>query len=540
MAGGDEQFNITRISTIKLNRSDFTQDDCKEEEVQADQQLWNQEKNSFVKLEEPDPPEIKEEQEERELPQIKVEQEEFSIGQQRELSAVKVEDDAFMVPPVYEENSQSEGSPNSEQFLCHNSSVTEVKDEERCWRGNSGSTKEEEPKPKTRRFKIRSHSNSDDEFVIQWENETDDSQLHDCKEEDVLNVLQFRNEEYSGLDQEEQDGTQIKEEELGTSPVEDEHQLKQETGPFMDSPVYEGSDHSDAEKDSDYFPSHSPGSSNHKIQKTNKKVRRSRSHSKKVSNSSMSENPCNTGIRTVTGKKGLSCEICGKCYSTGHGLTYHMRSHTGEKPFSCKICGKCYSSGHGLTYHVRSHTGEKPFSCEICGQTFTRNNCLKRHVRMHTGDKPFSCETCGKCFYSHHDLTDHVRTHTGEKPFSCETCLKRFSSRHALTNHVRAHTNAPHFHKGILSIHQLCYQKNASLDQGEKDPAQVKEEEFCISQEQKHFGLKQETDTFMVTPTYEDNDNGGSGSNSEQLLSNISADPERQSEGAGSEDGKDP
>ncbi|KAM9331776.1 uncharacterized protein KZ484_017030 [Pholidichthys leucotaenia] len=177
MAEGEERqrnpFNISRIPTMEPNRSDFPQDDCKEEGVQADQQLWNQERNSFVKQEEPEPPEIKEEWEEREPLHIKEEEEEFCFSQQGEPLVVKVEDNTFMVPPVYEENSHSEVKPNSEQLLYHNSTVTEVKDEERSWHADSKSTKEEEPKPKKRCLTIRNHSNSDDEFVIQWENETD-------------------------------------------------------------------------------------------------------------------------------------------------------------------------------------------------------------------------------------------------------------------------------------------------------------------------------------------------------------------------------
>ncbi|KAM9364750.1 uncharacterized protein KZ484_010921 [Pholidichthys leucotaenia] len=88
----------------------------------------------------------------------------------------------------------------------------------------------------------------------------------------------------------------------------------------------------------------------------------------------------------------------------------------------------------------------------------------------------------------------------------------------------------------ILTIQQLCNQeRNSSLDQEEQDTAQVKEEEeeFCSSQGEEHFGMKQETDTFMVTPTDEDNDRSETEPNSEQLLSHNSADTESQGQGAG-------
>ncbi|KAM9332783.1 uncharacterized protein KZ484_017916 [Pholidichthys leucotaenia] len=262
MAEGEERlrnpFNISRILTMEPNRSDFPQDDCKEEDVQADQQLWNQERNSFVKQEEPEPQEIKEEWEEREPQHIKEEEEEFYFSQQGEPLVVKVEDSTFMVPPVYEENSHSEVKPNSEQLLYHSSTVTEVKDEERSLHADSKSTKEEEePKPKKRYLTIRSHRNNDDEFVIQWENEKDDQQLHDFKEEEILNIQKLCNKERdSSLVQKEQDTAQVTEVEHGNIPVEDEHELKQETDSFMDTPSCEENDHSDTSRDSDYLPSH--------------------------------------------------------------------------------------------------------------------------------------------------------------------------------------------------------------------------------------------------------------------------------------------
>ncbi|KAM9354905.1 uncharacterized protein KZ484_013054 [Pholidichthys leucotaenia] len=93
--------------------------------------------------------------------------------------------------------------------------------------------------------------------------------------------------------------------------------------------------------------------------------------------------------------------------------------------------------------------------------------------------------------------------------------------------------DAPQLHdckeeEEVLTVQQLCNQE-------EQDAAQVKEEEeeLCSSQEEEDFGLKQETDTFMVTPTDEDNDKNETEPNSEQLLSHNSPDTERQDQGAG-------
>ncbi|KAM9342338.1 uncharacterized protein KZ484_015014 [Pholidichthys leucotaenia] len=198
---------------IKIHRIDFSQQlDGKEEELLTDQQLWNHERNSVLDQEEPEPPHVKEEQEE------------LFISQEGEQLVVKLEADAFMVTPVSEENKQSEAEPNGEQLLSHNSAVTEIQDKEGSQHVNSESFNEEEPKPKKRRLRTRSHSNSDDDSLTSKTlcgNETDAPQLHDSKEKQVLDAQQVCNQERdSKLGPKEQDATKVREEEeeLCTSP----------------------------------------------------------------------------------------------------------------------------------------------------------------------------------------------------------------------------------------------------------------------------------------------------------------------------------
>ncbi|XP_034734844.1 uncharacterized protein LOC117948983, partial [Etheostoma cragini] len=58
----------------------------------------------------------------------------------------------------------------------------------------------------------------------------------------------------------------------------------------------------------------------------------------------------------------------------------------------------------------------------------------------------------------------------------------------------------------VLSDQQLCTQvRNSSLDREDPEPPQIKEE-LCTSQEGEQLVLKQETDTFMLTSTYEERD----------------------------------
>ncbi|KAM9364716.1 uncharacterized protein KZ484_010882 [Pholidichthys leucotaenia] len=346
---------------MEPRREDFSQQpECKVEEVLTEQQLWNQKRNSVLDQEEP------------EAPQVKEEQEELCISQEGEQLVVKLEVDPFMGTLVCEEKQQSEAEPNSEQLLSHNSAGTEIQDEEGSRHVDSGSTKEEEPKPKKRRLKTGSHSNSDDNSVTSetlCENETDAPQLHDCKEEEVLTVQQLWNQERnSSLDQEEQDAAQVKEEEqeLCSSQEEEDFGLKQETDAFMVTPTDEDNDKSETEANSEQLLSH---------------------------------------------------------------------------------------------------------------------NSADTESQDQGSDAP-----------QLHDCKEEE----------------------------------------VLTVQQVWNQeRNSSLGQEEQDAAQVKEEdELCSSQEEEDFGLKQETDSSMVTPTDEDNDKRETEANSEQLLSHNSADTESQDQGA--------
>ncbi|KAI9529959.1 hypothetical protein NQZ68_008198 [Dissostichus eleginoides] len=160
----DRQRRLLNIlPTIRLHRIELPQQHvCKEEEVFSEQQLCIQEKNYSVNQEDPEPPQIKEEQEE--------------LCSSEEQLVLKQETDDFMLTPTYMErdhsedqtlnlsisDTQSQGEENppwqfplqcyeaseegivytnrDHQLLSHNSPLAESQDQKVGKHGDSGST----------------------------------------------------------------------------------------------------------------------------------------------------------------------------------------------------------------------------------------------------------------------------------------------------------------------------------------------------------------------------------------------------------------
>eukprot|EP00063_Salmo_salar_P037336 XP_014012171.1 PREDICTED: zinc finger protein 629-like isoform X2 [Salmo salar] len=137
-------------------------------------------------------------------------------------------------------------------------------------------------------------------------------------------------------------------------------------------------------------------------------------------------------VRLCHGGKPCTCPFCGKTFKQKGHLSRHMSIHTGEKPFCCGDCWKTFNRKEHLTRHIRIHRGEKPFSCGDCGKSFNRKEHLSEHRQTHTGEKQHGCSVCGKRFTRKTHLLKHMdnihkerKTDRRKKIFSQKMGIKR-------------------------------------------------------------------------------------------------------------------
>ncbi|XP_039862889.1 zinc finger and SCAN domain-containing protein 12-like isoform X2 [Simochromis diagramma] len=299
------------------------QHDCEEEEGLDEQQVCNQERNSSLDQEDPEPPQIKEEQEE------------LCSIQEGEQLGLKQESDTFMKTPTYEESHHSEPEPNSEQLLSHSSPEAESRYHEENGHVDSGSTRNSE-------LKKRHHSQRVDNSPV--------------------SVRQSRTDTKNKSVQCDVCGKSLQNKYKMTT------HLRVHTGekPYSCNTCGKRFTVSSALK-------------THMRIHTGEKPYSCNACGKRFIQKSQLE----SHIRIHTGEKPYLCTTCGQRFAHPSACKRHMRIHTGEKPYSCNTCGKRFIQKSHLNCHVRIHTGEKPYPCSICGERFVQRIKLKKHMRIH-------------------------------------------------------------------------------------------------------------------------------------------------------------
>ncbi|KAM9321810.1 uncharacterized protein KZ484_021876 [Pholidichthys leucotaenia] len=337
-----------------MNIADHPDQYVFENRVFVDQRLYNQERNSSLMQEDPEPHQIKDEQEEMEPQQVKEELYEL------ELENIKEETEELDLQQIKEETvSPVVKEEQEEHFITSEADHLLLKEETDSSMETSTEMELYEPEPnKDQLFPHRPDASMLD---IKWQPQGNVHRLdaphhHVFKEKIHSDLKLFNQERVSSLDLEEPHPLQVKEEEdaHGSSGESEQVLLNQETDGLM---VTEKCDHT--------------GNEFHGC-----------CHLK-------------DHMRNGTSENLFTCETCGKCYKHRSNLVNHILSHTVEKRFHCCSCDKKFMFASQLEMHVRTHTGVKPFTCETCGKCFSRRGDLKIHMKTHTAEKPYACTEVG-------------------------------------------------------------------------------------------------------------------------------------------------
>ncbi|XP_041657748.1 gastrula zinc finger protein xFG20-1-like [Cheilinus undulatus] len=315
--------DIVRKSHIDSHRIDVPQQhECKEGEVVADQQLLNQERTFSLDQEEPEPPQIKEEQEE------------LCSSQEGEEIIVKQETDTLMWSPIHEDSDHSEPAQQNEQHLLSpNYFAIENQDPEEREHKNSGSSGTLEPAQNTSFY----YTNPSEMGCYPHQSQKP-FRCGTCGEE-VKNKSELKT-----------------------------HQR-----------VHDGKKMHSCEICGKMF------SSNSLLTKHVRSHTGERPFSCNICGKGFSQmTHLRNHMRTHTGEKPYSCTTCGATFTLKSNLDQHTRVHTGEKPFSCKECDRSFKYLHILTVHMRrAHTGERPYLCKTCGKRFFDSSNLSQHMKSH-------------------------------------------------------------------------------------------------------------------------------------------------------------
>ncbi|CAK6959842.1 zinc finger protein 37 homolog [Scomber scombrus] len=330
---------------ITLNRIELPQQHVckeeKEEDVLTDQQLCDQETNSSLDQVDPEPPQIKEEQDE------------LCVSLEGEQLVLKQETETFISTATYEENEyqtqdfsldetqsaledehvfsipvKSSEVPelnNDDQLLSHNSHVAESQDHKGGKQGDSGSTRNTETKAQKRHCESESHTDNEDTSTMLKTNNNTQESSHSSEKS-------FRCETC---------GNQFK------HMFNLRRHLTLHKG---DGPKNCGICGRDFRFNSGLM----------------------------------------AHMRIHTSEKHFFCITCGKRFSQRSNLKNHMRTHIVDETNSRETCGKTFDLSL-IERHMKTHRGQGLFRCNTCGKRFTQKLNLTRHINMYHGGEKLNC-----------------------------------------------------------------------------------------------------------------------------------------------------
>ncbi|XP_027141050.1 zinc finger protein 239-like isoform X2 [Larimichthys crocea] len=292
---------------IKLHRIDLQQQHVceeEEEEVLTDQQLCNQERSSSLDQEDPEPLQIKEEQEE------------LCTSQEGEEVVMKVKADTFVVTPTDEERDHVEPEPESDHQLLLNNFYTAESQDQKGYE-HEDSTRDAETEQNDQQYENRSQSNIVCNPNLSGADSNIYSQPFKCNT--------------CGKD------------------------CKNESGFLKHIRMHTGEKPYICRTCGKAFTQSCSLTVHIRCAHTGERPYLCKICGKRFTDMST----LRTHQRIHTGEKPYICTLCGKAFRQSGTLKVHIsRIHTGEKPHACNMCEKRYCHRADLRKHMKTHTGQ--------------------------------------------------------------------------------------------------------------------------------------------------------------------------------------